>query len=59
VALYRLYSLRGAELVGRDEFHAEDDGIAAQAARSRGRGDHVEIWREDRKIRTVMPRNAV
>ena len=59
MASYRLYSLQGAQLVGRDEILAEDDGGAAQAARARGRGDHVEIWCGDRKIRTVVPLNAL
>ena len=59
MALYRLYSLRGAQFVGRDEILAEDDGGATRAARTRGRGDHVEIWCEDRKVRTVVPLSAV
>ncbi|MBV9883084.1 MAG: hypothetical protein JO276_08755 [Sphingomonadaceae bacterium] len=58
MTLYRLYSLRGAQLVGREEILAEDDGRAALAARTCGRGDHVEIWRGDRKVRTVVPLNA-
>jgi len=52
---YRLYSMHGAQLVGRDEIEAEDDIGAVRTARVRGHGDLVEIWRDDRKIRTVAP----
>jgi hypothetical protein len=56
---YRLYSMHGAQLVGRDEIEAEDDMGAVRTAKARGHGDLVEIWREDRKVRTVVPRHHV
>ena len=52
---YRLYSLHGAEFVRRDEIEAKDDLSAVSAARTRGHGDLVEIWRDDRKVRTIVP----
>ena len=52
---YRLYSMLGAQFVGRDEIEAEDDTGAVRTARARGHGDLVEIWLGDRKIRTVVP----
>jgi hypothetical protein len=52
---YRLYSMHGAQFLGRDEIEADDDKGAEQTARARGHGDLVEIWHEDRKVRTVVP----
>ena len=52
---YRLYSMHGAQFLGRDEIEADDDKGAEQTARARDHGDLVEIWHEDRKVRTVVP----
>ena len=47
--------MHGAQFVGRDEIEAENDTGAIQTAKTRGHGDFVEIWRGDRKIRTIAP----
>ncbi len=52
---YRLYLLRAAELAGSDEIEAKSDAEAARLAHARALDHRVEVWRGDRRIRTMGP----
>ena len=58
MARYRLYHLQGHRLQAADDLEAADDYEAASLARERARFDMTELWRGDRKVRTILPRAA-
>ena len=53
--LYHLYRLQGFRLTGADDLEAADDGEAARLARVRAGSDAAELWRGNRRIRTIPP----
>jgi hypothetical protein len=55
MARYRLYHLQGHRLAAADEIEAADDAEAASLARERARFDVTEVWRGDRRVRTILP----
>ena len=42
-------------LTGADEIEATDDAAASRLVEARQRPDTVEIWREGRRIQSILP----
>jgi len=55
MANYHLYYLRGGELIGAEDIEVASDDEAARAAEDRGRGDLVEVWNAESRVRIVRP----
>lgn len=55
MARYRLYYLQNGTLAGTDEIEAADDVQASRLAKARLRRETVEIWRDGRRVRTLVP----
>ena len=53
MADYHLYFLQGGLLVGSEDIEAGDDNAAARIAEDKGRGDIVEVWNSDSRVRIV------
>ncbi len=53
MADYHLYFLEGGLLVGREDIEAASDNEAARIAEDKGRGDIVEVWNTDSRVRIV------
>lgn len=45
-------------LTGADEIEAADDVAASRLVEARERPETVEIWREGRRIQTILPVRA-
>jgi hypothetical protein len=50
--------LRAGQLVGSEDIEAADDGEAARLAEDQGRGDIVEVWNSERRVRIVRTGGA-
>jgi hypothetical protein len=58
MAIYHLYYLRGGLLVGSEDIEAASDNEAARIAEDKGRGDIVEIWNTESRVRIVRTGGA-
>ena len=58
MADYHLYFLKGGMLVGSEDIEASDDNHAARIAEDKGRGDIVEVWNSDSRVRIVRTGGA-
>jgi len=58
MAIFHLYYLKGGLLVGSEDIEAADDNEAARIAEDKGRGDIVEIWNSDSRVRIVRTGGA-
>lgn len=58
MAIYHLYYLRGGQLVGSEDIEAASDNEAARIAEDQGRGDIVEVWSSESRVRIVRTGGA-
>lgn len=58
MAIYHLYYLRGGQLVGSEDVEAASDNEAARIAEDKGRGDIVEVWNTESRVRIVRTGGA-
>jgi hypothetical protein len=58
MATYHLYYLRGGQLVGSEDIEAATDNDAARIAEDQGRGDIVEVWSSESRVRIVRTGGA-
>lgn len=58
MAIYHLYYLKGGQLVGSEDIEAASDNAAARIAEDRGRGDLVEVWNAQSRVRIVATGGA-
>jgi len=58
MANYHLYFLKGGQLVGSEDVEAASDNEAARIAEERGRGDIVEVWNRESRVRIVRTGGA-
>ncbi|HEV2816982.1 MAG TPA: hypothetical protein VGW40_07160 [Allosphingosinicella sp.] len=58
MAIYHLYFLRGGQLIGSEDAEAASDNEAARIAEDKGRGDIVEVWNTQRRVRIVRTGGA-
>ena len=58
MANYHLYFLKGGLLVGSEDIEAASDNEAARIAEDKGRGDIVEVWDSDSRVRIVRTGGA-
>src|ERR1044072_1783056 len=58
MANYHLYFLKGGMLVGSEDIEAASDNEAARIAEDKGRGDIVEVWNSDSRVRIVRTGGA-
>ena len=58
MATYHLYHLDSGQLVGSEDIEAASDNEAARIAEDRGRGDLVEVWNSDSRVRIVRTGGA-
>jgi hypothetical protein len=58
MAIYHLYYLKGGQLVGSEDVEAASDNEAARIAEDRGRGDLVEVWNRQSRVRIVATGGA-
>jgi hypothetical protein len=58
MANYHLYYLKGGLLVGSEDIEAASDSEAARIAEDQGRGDIVEVWNSERRVRIVRTGGA-
>jgi len=58
MAIYHLYFLKGGQLVGSEDIEAASDNAAARIAEGKGRGDIVEVWNSESRVRIVRTGGA-
>jgi hypothetical protein len=58
MANYHLYFLKGGLLVGSEDVEASSDNEAARIAEDKGRGDIVEVWNSESRVRIVRTGGA-
>ena len=58
MAIYHLYYLKGGLLIGSEDIEAASDHEAARLAEDRGRGDIVEVWNTESRVRIVRTGGA-
>jgi hypothetical protein len=58
MANYHLYFLKGGMLIGSEDIEATSDNEAARIAEERGRGEIVEVWDSDSRVRIVRTGGA-
>jgi hypothetical protein len=58
MANYHLYYLKGGLLIGSEDIEAASDNEAARIAEDKGRGDIVEVWDSDSRVRIVKTGGA-
>jgi hypothetical protein len=58
MATYHLYHLDSGQLVGSEDIEAASDNEAARIAEDKGRGDIVEVWNSDSRVRIVRAGGA-
>ena len=58
MAIYHLYFLRGGQLIGSEDVEAASDNEAARIAEDKGRGDIVEVWNTESRVRIVRTGGA-
>ncbi len=58
MADYHLYFLKDGLLVGCEDIEAGNDNEAARIAEDKGRGDIVEVWNADSRVRIVRAGGA-
>jgi hypothetical protein len=58
MAIYHLYYLKGGQLIGSEDIDAADDNAAAQIAEDKDRGDIVEVWNTESRVRIVRTGGA-
>jgi hypothetical protein len=58
MATYHLYYLKAGQLVGSEDVEAADDNEAARIAEDKGRGDIVEVWNTESRVRIVRTGGA-
>lgn len=58
MANYHLYYLRGGQLIGSEDVEAASDNEAARLAEDQGRGDIVEVWNTESRVRIVRTGGA-
>jgi hypothetical protein len=58
MATYHLYYLKGGLLVGSEDTEAASDNEAARIAEDKGRGDIVEVWDTESRVRIVRTGGA-
>ena len=58
MATYHLYYLRAGQLVGSEDVEAASDNEAARIAEDKGRGDIVEVWNTESRVRIVRTGGA-
>jgi hypothetical protein len=55
---YHLYFFQDNLLLGNERIDAVDDDAAIRLARDRGKGDAVEVWNANARVRIVAPAKA-
>jgi hypothetical protein len=55
---YQVYNLDHLKLLKAGEIEADSEDEAVRIAREHGTGDHVEVWMDGRRVRTVSPVKA-
>jgi hypothetical protein len=55
MARYKAYDLNGFRLISIGDIEAEADEEAVRIAKRQGKGDRIEIWEGQRKVRVVAP----
>jgi len=58
MAIYHLYYLKGGQLIGSEDVEAAGDNEAARIAEDKGRGDIVEVWNTESRVRIVRTGGA-
>lgn len=58
MAIYHLYFLARGQLIGTEDVEAASDNAAARIAEEKGRGDIVEVWNAENRVRIVRPGGA-
>jgi hypothetical protein len=58
MATYHLYFLKGGQLIGSEDVEAASDNEAARIAEDQGRGDIVEVWNTESRVRIVRTGGA-
>jgi len=58
MAIYHLYYLAGGQLIGSEDIEAASDNEAARIAEDKGRGDIVEVWNTESRVRIVRTGGA-
>jgi hypothetical protein len=58
MANYHLYYLSGGQLIGSEDIEAASDNEAARIAEDQGRGDIVEVWNAESRVRIVRTGGA-
>ena len=58
MAIYHLYFLAGGQLIGSENIEAASDNEAARIAETKGRGDIVEVWNSESRVRIVRTGGA-
>jgi hypothetical protein len=58
MATYHLYYLKSGQLIGSEDVEAASDNEAARIAEDRGRGDIVEVWNTESRVRIVRTGGA-
>jgi hypothetical protein len=58
MATYHLYYLRAGQLIGSEDIEAASDNEAARLAEDMGRGDIVEVWNTESRVRIVRTGGA-
>jgi hypothetical protein len=58
MATYHLYYLRAGQLIGSEDIEAASDNEAARLAEDVGRGDIVEVWNTESRVRIVRTGGA-
>jgi hypothetical protein len=58
MATYHLYYLHGGQLVGSEDIEAASDNEAARIAEDQGRGELVEVWNSESRVRIVRTGGA-
>ena len=58
MATYHLYYLAGGQLIGSEDIEAASDNEAARIAEDKGRGDLVEVWNSESRVRIVRTGGA-
>jgi hypothetical protein len=58
MATYHLYYLKQGQLIGSEDIEAADDNRAARLAEDLGRGELVEVWNAESRVRIVRPGGA-
>ena len=58
MATYHLYYLKSGQLIGSEDVEAASDNEAARIAEDKGRGDIVEVWNTESRVRIVRTGGA-